>query len=95
MNQKVKKILGLAVVFVILFNTVQISIEKANAGFFDNFLKKMGVVNDATLSPTPEIKNATPYAPTIDYEEAVIRAVETGLNNTWYIIISITKIFNN
>lgn len=90
MNQKVKSVLGLAFIAVITIVAFQSSAEKANAGFFDDFLKRVGITkeNQPTAPATAPQEPSVPYSPTIDYEEAVIKAVETGLKSVVSIVIS-------
>ncbi len=82
MNQKVKNIIGLAVVGIAVLLVSMSSIEKTNAGFFSNLFK-----NDEAPASVPQ-PTVVPYSPTIDYEEAVIKSVETGLKSVVSIVIS-------
>jgi len=69
---------------VIIIN--QIPSGTASASFLDNFKNFFNSSSEKnTTSPAPQ---TTPYAPTVDYEDAVIKAVEEGSKSVVSIVIS-------
>lgn len=84
MNKKLNLVLIGSIIVFLLIN--QNSVSTASAGFFDN-LKNLfsGASNKTAVTPAPAV---TPYAPTVDYENAVISAVEEGSKSVVSIIIS-------
>lgn len=85
---KIKNVL-LSVSFVVLVSLAFITtIEKVNAGFWDSFLKGFGGDKEAAAPAQPAPAPAPLYSPTVDYEEAVIKAVETGLKSVVSIVIT-------
>src|SRR3989344_426396 len=88
---KNKLFITIALVFVLGAATgLVINSPKASANFFDNFLKYFSVPANNT-SNTSNPSNTAPvqvYSPTIDYEQAVIKAVEDSSPSVVSIIIS-------
>src|SRR5690349_7516174 len=70
---------GLLAIFIISSTSV------ASANFFQDFFKKL--VPQAPETNT-EVKEKPAYAPAIDYENAVISAVETASNSVVSVVIS-------
>lgn len=83
MRRKANHVAGLfAVVFLVLFAAHAIT-ERANANFLEDLLR--GFRQEGNLSPAPALP---PYMSAIDYEQAVINAVEEGLKSVVSIAIS-------
>lgn len=64
-----------------------INSPKASASFLDNFLKYFSVPANTTIDKT-DTPQVPVYSPTIDYEQAVIKAVEDSSPSVVSIIIS-------
>ncbi len=86
MKQQKIGLLAVGVIAVFLFIT-HVSSGTASASLLDN-LKNFFKSTPDNSAVTPSAPPVTPYAPTIDYEDAVIRAVEVGSKSVVSIVIS-------
>lgn len=86
--KNIKNILFFSFIGVLALLAFMTTIDKVNAGFWDSFLKGFGG-EEKNVSPAPPPPAPAPlYSPTVDYEEAVIKAVETGLKSVVSIVIT-------
>jgi len=60
----------------------------AKASVLDNIWNFITGSNTTSTSPSAAVKTVTPYAPTIDYEQAIIKAVEKASPSVVSVVIS-------
>jgi len=88
MSPKFKYTLALVVVAILVFPIASSSVKKVSASFFDNFLKRAGIVRDNKHEAVSKKEIHIPYSSSVDYEQAVINAVDEGLKSVVSIAIS-------
>ncbi len=86
MNKKIHHIIGLLAIIIMVLLTGSALVQNANANSFSDFFKNIWGGHNVT--PVPASPASAPYAPTVDYEAAVVNAVDQGLKSVVSIAIS-------